>query len=205
MGVYTYVKKPLGLSLSPRLQELLKRCQKGEAVEGIDFEYLIDEAARFETIESRINSGDYTIAESIQDKGVFIQDVLRDLMTELYMLEASKIGKDGTYSFALPHFSPRSEDNIEQLSAIDIERAIERALRMVEEMQAQFDANGDDLKVHAYFKHLQKAYGLEYIITAESTVKEVTSVLVDHIVAHVENETRLKAEAVKQLKSLKSE
>lgn len=192
MGIQTYVDKTLGLSLTPRIESIIKAVHADEEIKKSDILYLIDEAARFTTIEKRVNSDSYKLKDGMLEEEYEIKSLLGDLMDELGCLEASRIGNDGTYRMELPHFASYSDQRIENLSYDRVRNEVIYAIRMVKEAQESFDLNGDNLKVVAQFKHLSKKYNVDLTITVDSNPDEVTEVIVRKVVEVIKKETEEK-------------
>lgn len=192
MGLQTYVDKTLGLTLTPRIEKIIKAVHANEDIEKSDILYLIDEAARFTTIEKRVKSDSYKLKDSMLDEEYEIKSLLGDLMNELGCLEASRIGNDGTYRMELPHFASYSDYRIEKLSYDRVHTEVIQAIRMVKEAQESFDVNGDDLKVVAQFTSLVKKYKVDMPITADSNPSEVTEAIVNKVVEVIKKEAEEK-------------
>lgn len=192
MGLQTYVDKTLGLTLTPRIENILKDVQADKEIKKSDILYLIDEAARFITIENRVKSDSYKLKDLMLEEEYEIKSLLGDLMNELTCLEASRIGNDGTYRMELPHFAPYSDESIERLSYGRVQMEVIYAIRMVKEAQKSFDLNGDNLKVVAQFKHLLKKYNVDLTITVDSNPDEVTEAIVNKVIETTKKEAEEK-------------
>lgn len=192
MGIQTYVDKTLGLTLTPRIEKILKAVHADEEIDKSDILYLIDEAARFTTIEKRVKSDSYKLKDSMLEEEYEIKSLLGDLMNELGCLEASRIGNDGAYRMELPHFASYSDQKIENLSYDRVHREVIYAIRMVKDAQKSFDLNGDDLTVVAQFTNLSKKYKVDLTITMDSNADEVTEAIVNKVIEVTKKEAEEK-------------
>jgi len=199
MGVYTYEDKTLGLSLNNRLKKIVRAYQNGEALKQDDIQYLINNAARFSTLEDRISKETYKIDGMMLDQQYEIKDVLGDLITELRYMEAHRVGQDGTYRMKLPHFPPDDECDIERLPYERVQAEVAHAKRMVKDLQVTFDENEDNLKVVAEFENLKKHYGLDLLVTTESNVEDMLKTIIDKVTGVIEKEARQKEAILKRL------
>lgn len=201
MGVYTYTDNPLGLTLSPRLEKILRSHQNGDSISHEDIEYLIDESARYTTISNRIKRKDYKVTGYMLEDEVELKEVLGDLVTELDYIYASQIDEDKVYKHELTQFSPLY-GKIDTLTTNQIKTEVRDAIRTVNELQKSFDDNKDNLKVVGYFKTLKKDYQFKMEVIATTTDEEVIQAITTQILPKIEAEARKKEESIQQLRKL---
>lgn len=180
MGVVTYLDHTLGLALSPRLKQILKDFQSDKDLDKEDVQYLIDAAARYETLDRRISAKTYPLKDDMMDDEYEIKDILGDMIVELRHVYASHI-TDSKYFMKCNQFAGYSGRAIEHFSVHDIEGALLSAIKNVKDLQKQFDENGDDITVIGHFPSLKQQYGLEYTFNADVTFKDLHSAVIGHM------------------------
>lgn len=187
MGIVTYIDHTLGLSLSPRTKQILKDYKEGKDITKEDIGFLIDMAARFETIDSRVRAKKYPIKDFMLEEEYEIKDVLSDMMLELNYIYATRIAGN-KYFKQCKQFEAYSGHAIERFSVRDIEGALLNAIGEVKKTQKEFDDHGDDLTVIGSFPALEKHYGFDYTFTADVTIKEMQETVIGHMQGYAEKE-----------------
>lgn len=198
MGVYTNTNNPFGLYLYPRLKKIIDAFQDGTEITQDDIAFLIDEAARFSTVEYRVKSESFPIRGPFMDEEYEIRGLLKDLIDEMGYIVAHTVGKDGTYNMELPQFS-NFHGSIDNMNAQEVGNAVRHALRMVKAQQKNFDTNGDNYTVVGHFKHLERRYDIELSITPDSDVDEIINVLIMQVSAVLEKEIAERQSNLKKL------
>lgn len=195
MGVYTYADHTLGLSLSPRTEKILDNFNNNHAIDKEDVHYLIDMAARFETIEKRLREKTYVLKDSMLEEEYEIKDILKDMLLELNNVYATRIASD-TYFKPCKQFEGYRGHAIEHFSTYDIEGALLNAIGEVKNTQKHFDENGDGLTVVGSFPALEEHYGFDYTFTADVTFKEMQETVIGHMQAYAQKEQERLNEAL---------
>lgn len=201
MGVYTYADNPLGLKLTPRIEKILKKYHLGEEIDREDIGYLIDEASRFSTFESRVQSPNYKIKDLGLDDEYAIKDVVGQLIMELRHLYATNINTNNVYKMDLQMFS-QLYGKINTLTPTQIKTEVVRAINHVKELQKSFDQNGDNLKVVGTFTVLKKDYNFKMEVTVETKVDDVLKEIVKQILPEIEKQAEASKKASERIAQL---
>ena len=180
MGIYTYIEQSLGLQVTPRLEEILKKKQAHTAMTDEDLAYLIDHAARYTTLNY------YDVGE-----------LLGDILTELDALSMSSLNAEAEYivTFEMNPFGGKNE-------MPGIKQYIRESLGVVKRYQKTFTDTEAGYTVVGKLSWLREQYGIDFDLNATNTVDDVWDDVCSLIHAYAKEEH---ARAIRTLNYLENE
>ena len=101
MGVYTYIGKTLGMKVSSNMRKIREQYMQEGTIEKKDFAYLINNAARFDTIKNRLAERNYQVTEDFNDQKFELDDLMGTIITELSCLNYLDLNEKQEYHVKL--------------------------------------------------------------------------------------------------------
>lgn len=183
MGIYTYIEQSLGLQVTPRLEEILKKKQAHTAMTDEDLAYLIDHAARYTTLNYYRHKKKMKINREYDDVAYEVGELLGDILTELDALSMSSLNAEAEYivTFETNPFGGKNE-----MPAI--KEYVRESLAVVKRYQKTFDDTEAGYTVVGKLLWLQKQYGIDLDLIATNTVDDVWRDVCSLIHAYVKDE-----------------
>lgn len=170
MGVFTDIDRTLGLNASTRLVKIRDKYRESGAVDAEDFRYLINQTARYETIDKRLSQDSYKISKEYADLDFEISELMKDMMRELNHVCFSQLNEKKEYHFELCLVRMNSGFRV---SFSELMNELDFGCSDIRRLQENFDANGDAIKVIGTFTALKRDYNLDITVTAETDKAEL--------------------------------
>lgn len=170
MGVFTDIDRTLGLAASVKLVKIRDKYRESGALDAEDFLYLINQTARYETIDKRLSQDSYKISKEYADLDFEISELMKDMMRELNHVRFSQLNEKKEYHFEL---SVVRMNQGSRASYYEWMNELEEGCNDIRRLQENFDSNGDAIKVIGTFYSLKRDYNLDVTITAETDKDEL--------------------------------
>ena len=170
MGVYTYIGKTLGMKVNSNMRKIREQYMQEGTIEKKDFAYLINNAARFDTIKNRLAERSYQVSEDYRDQRFELDDLMGNIITELTCLHYMDLNEKQEYHIKLSRTMMLGGS---RLSIEDLMKEVSSGYDEVRLLQENFDANGDDITVVGTFENLLKDYRLDVSVTADMKKEEL--------------------------------
>lgn len=170
MGVFTDIDRTLGLAASVKLVKIRDKYRESGALDAEDFLYLINQTARYETIDKRLSQDSYKISKEYADLDFEISELMKDMMRELNHVCFSQLNEKKEYHFELCRVRMNRGSRVSYSQWMN---ELDFGCNDVRELQENFDANGDAIKVIGTFSSLKRDYNLDITITAETDKDEL--------------------------------
>ena len=185
MGVYTYIGKTLGMKVNSNMRKIREQYMQEGTIEKKDFAYLINNAARFDTIKNRLAERSYQVTEDFNDQKFELDDLMGNIITELSCLNYLDLNEKQEYHVKL---SRTFMIGGSRLSIEDLMKEVGNGHDEVRLLQENFDANGDDITVVGTFDSLLKDYRLDVSVTADMKKEELKAKVRKMVKARLEEE-----------------
>ena len=170
MGVYTDIDRTLGLAASVKLVKIRDKYRESGTLDAEDFLYLINQTARYETIEKRLEQDSYKISKEYADLDFEISELMKDLMRELNHVCFSQLNEKKEYHHELCRVRMNRGSRVSYSQWMN---ELDFGCNDIRRLQENFDANGDAIKVIGTFSSLKRDYNLDITITAETDKDEL--------------------------------